>query len=150
MDKIAKIIVVVSENNTSHYLMSIKKKIGKQGHGKLEFLGGHIDHEETPFEGLIRELKEEEISCYLAKKASKEKMIAFESEIDGALHFLFKLTISQSEFDRLEACEDESLGFELIYSEELFLKKFQNKLTKRTRKIIDVLNGDDYLKKQTC
>ncbi len=139
MDKIAKIQVIVSKEGENFFLMSKKKEDGAESDGKLEFLGGHIKKKESTLEGLIRELKEEEVSCCLAEKAREGKLKSTEVEVAGALHYLFELKISQNEYDKLEAGAKESFGFQLIPEDELFSEKLRENLTSRTRKIIDVL-----------
>jgi hypothetical protein len=140
VDRVAKVRISVIRGGERHYLLSIKRAEGKAKHGRLEFLGGHIDNAEDPLEGLIRELAEEEKTGTLAKRARAVAPDPKSMDVAGAHQYLFELEIDEAEYAHLVPDPEESLGFELVTNSALHSKELRSRLTSRTRQIVEALN----------
>ena len=138
-DPVAKIIVKVDRKDVPWLLFSIKRAKSPEKHGKLEFLGGHLEPGETPLQALVRELEEEEKSGLLSRKAAEEQPGFIEFEAGGAHHYLFEIVISENDYQIIEHDKRESLGFELIPASEAV--HHRQRLTPRSRKIFNVLSS---------
>lgn len=130
---------IITLSNSDHYVMSYKGVAGA-GYGKLEFLGGRHEPDETPLEALIRELGEEEptgkLSALVHRRAPKFHVV----ETEKTNHFLFPMTVSQGQFAKLKFCKVESLGLDLVPHRQL---KPSPRFTKKTNLLIDVLRSRD-------
>ncbi|MBN2340972.1 MAG: NUDIX hydrolase [Deltaproteobacteria bacterium] len=141
---IAKVLVVVEDQNKNYILMSSKRAPRHpQKNMKLELLGGHLETDERALDALVRELAEEESTGFLAKYAKAANPAPFKVDVAGTTHFLFRLTIQKDEFDRLIADAEESFGFKLVPYKHLFEDAIQNRLTKRTRAILKAFKRID-------
>ena len=118
-DPIAKARVVLTSDAGDLVLLSRKRAEGRSNHGKLEMLGGHIELGETPYGGLIRELREEENTGALADIVERLAPGHRTMIVDEAPHHLFEIRIPAD--DCLELVHDpvESLGFERVPAAEL-------------------------------
>lgn len=101
-------------------LFSIKRSpFCPQKDQKLELVGGGIEMGETPMEGLIRELAEEESSGILAKKATLEVPQSRKVFVADEPHFIYDMAITQTDIDQLRMNDTESYGFQLLHKSEL-------------------------------
>lgn len=84
-----------------HYLLGYRNANQHQG-DKYEFIGGKIEMDETPKQGLIREVAEE-IGCDISQNlAIKMGVIRHDyAEKSVALH-CFKIELTQSQFEQLQ------------------------------------------------
>jgi ADP-ribose pyrophosphatase YjhB (NUDIX family) len=138
-EDVAKIRILVAREGELWSLLSRKDAGGDPlRHDKLEMLGGHLEVGESPREGLLRELAEEEASGELARLACEGEP-AFRSAVaDGAPHHLFELRIEESEASLLRHDPAESLGFEWVRTALLDAGQLSERLTPRTREILRV------------
>ena len=134
---VAKARIIVTVGGERWYLFSRKRSDSTGKHDKLEMLGGHLDDDESPTEALARELREEEATGTLADLAAQEPPPYVEREAGGATHYLFALEISEPDYTRLEADPSESLGYVLVRESELDAGQHRDRLTPRTRAILD-------------
>lgn len=134
---VSKAIITVS--GSDHYVMSYKGVVGS-GYGKLEFLGGRHEPDETPLEALVRELGEEEPTGKLSDLVHKRAPHFHIVETEKANHYLFPVTVSQGQFSKLAFCEIESLGLDLVPHHQL---RPSPRFTKKTNLLIDVLRSRD-------
>jgi hypothetical protein len=81
---------------------------------RLELIGGTIVGDETPFEALLRELQEEETSGMLAEKARTLRPTPQQIVVYGEPHYIYRMTISGDEFERMIHDPEESYGFDLV------------------------------------
>ena len=114
-------VVKVFIRTGSYYLMSRKRAPGRTADGRLEHLGGHLEAGETALEAMIREAHEEERTGRLAVLIEQERPEARRVRVgrDSQLHFLFELTVEESEVDAFKADNKESYGFELVSAEQI-------------------------------
>lgn len=111
MKRVSKIILL-KEN---YFIFSIKKAPKRsEKHKKLEFFGGQVEEGETPFEGLVRELTEEECSGVLARKAVEVAPEHQEIEVSDYPHFIYTMTLTNDDLADLDPCPEESFGYRLI------------------------------------
>ena len=112
MNYVSKVVVIVE----NRYVMSIKKSPLKSEKDKrLEFFGGNCDGDETAFEGLLRELKEEESSGVLSKKAGQLKLKPVkEFLLDDKMQVIYQMEITFDEYNQLNADHDESYGITTV------------------------------------
>ena len=136
-DEVAKVRILVKSGGQTRSFLSRKRAEGDpRRHDKLEMLGGHLELGESPRAALLRELAEEESSGLLARLVERARP-GFRSQVaDGALHHLFEVAIDASEADSLQHDREESLGFELVPTDELEAGKLDQRLTPRTRRIL--------------
>ena len=81
----------------------------------MELFGGNVDPGETPLQGLIRELKEEESSGTLAKMASKRKLEPVSTFIlDEKMQCIYAVEMDEKKMKRLKAHPDESYGIRIL------------------------------------
>ena len=104
---------------------------------KLEFLGGHIDATDpTVFDGLLRELCEEETSHTLSRLVREATPQARRINVSGTPHHIYEITIRE-ELEPQLTHGNESWGFESIA--ETDLPSRSSELTPQTRRILDAL-----------
>ena len=78
---------------------------------RLELIGGTLNSNETPFQGLDRELREEELSGTLSEKVQLVKPVPKEMLVNDKPHFIYATTITDDEYGKLIHYPDESYGF---------------------------------------
>ncbi len=137
-DQVSKIRITLEQGGRSFALMSRKRAPGERKHGRLEFLGGHLDPGEAPFEALLRELGEEELSGTLAAQARRLRPTAFSADGPGVPHHLYEMAIDAADFDALLFDPEESLGLVLVPLDELLAGHWSDRVTPRTRAILRV------------
>jgi hypothetical protein len=135
-DQVAKIRITLEQGGRCWALMSRKRARSERKHGKLEFLGGHVEPGERPFEALLRELGEEELSGTLAARARGFCPAAIVSDIPGVPHHLYEMTLDAADFDALVFDPEESLGLVLVPLDELLAGDLNDRVTPRTRAIL--------------
>lgn len=112
MGYVSKLLVTCGDR----YVLSIKKSLGNPRKNKrLELFGGKVDPGETPFQGLIRELSEEESSGTLAGKAAglaPEPIQTF--ELGGKKQCIYALEIDEHEMAQLIPHPQESFGISTV------------------------------------
>lgn len=98
------------------YVFSIKKSPqSPHKDRRMELFGGNADPGETPFQGLIRELQEEEESGILAKKAASLKLKPVKTfMIDEKMQCIYAMVLDEREMKVLRAHPDESYGIKTI------------------------------------
>ena len=136
-NKVAKVFVRVKMREDTYCLFSRKNAPGRQKHSHLELIGGNIEDEDF-LEGAMRELKEEEMTGFLAGNLSK-KQLKSKVKIGTTDHYIFEILLTYDEYLKLKHDPDESLGFELKAESELHKDKFQSEFTKKTKKIFKAL-----------
>lgn len=111
MKKVSKIFVLVGDK----YIFSKKRSPSSpKKDKKLELIGGGLDPKETFFQGLIRELQEEEESGILAQKAKALNPTYKEIIVKEDPHFIYSMDLNKDEFKKLIPNKKESYGFYLI------------------------------------
>jgi len=116
MKIVSKIMLICDDK----LLFSIKRSPGKpEKHDKLELIGGGIKKDETPFQGLIRELYEEESTGILARKASKQIPDARRIMVKDKPAYIFKMTIDKNDIKQIQMDPKESLGYRVIHKSEV-------------------------------
>ncbi len=138
LPEVAKVLVTVRGENDL-LLFSRKQAPGMRKHGRLELLGGHIEPREKPFDGLVRELAEEEASGLLAKRARKLKPKRHEVGLSDAVYHLYRLTIDFDDYVRLEPVLTESMGFVLVPPNALKKRAVHDQLTPKTYELLGLL-----------
>lgn len=141
LKQVSKILLQVGDK----YVFSKKREpwSSSKDH-KLELIGGAIEYNETPFSGLIRELKEEEVSGILSEKAKRLNPIPIKLYVGNEPHFIYKITISNDEYNKMLHNVSESYGFDLIQKKVIedkpTLKKNISFFTPKTIRIFHALN----------
>ncbi|MBT5304400.1 MAG: hypothetical protein HOI47_09600 [Candidatus Scalindua sp.] len=139
-DEISKIFVEVRK----YCLFSEKRKPESSDDHLLELLGGRLEHSETPFQGLMRELQEEDLSEILANKVKPLDLQPKEILVNHEKHSIYKVNITQDEYNNLRHNPNESYGFQLIEKSVVDDKKTLgnsiHKFTNKTGKIFIQLN----------
>lgn len=135
--EVTKAIIVVS-GYANLYLMSVKRDPGSSNEGKLEFLGGRIEENESPFDGVIRELSEEESTGELARLVKNRSPLHIQQPVQNAMHYLFLMEIELNDYAKLQHDPGESYGFRLVGSENL--RQCQQRFTRKTNSIIEILD----------
>jgi 8-oxo-dGTP pyrophosphatase MutT (NUDIX family) len=111
MQSVAKVFILQGER----YLFSLKRAPGKpQKDGKLELLGGKIENGETRIQGLLRELREEEKTGVLARKAASLGLKPRFIRLKGQDNFVYRMEITPDELDEVEMDGEESYGYEML------------------------------------
>lgn len=112
MNVVSKVLLTCGEI----YVFSIKKSpLKPEKHNKLELFGGNVEPGESPFEGLIRELREEEESGTLAEKAVLLKPdIIKQFVVDDKTQCIFQMDLTPDEYHLLKTHPAESLGIRTI------------------------------------
>lgn len=127
MSGVSKIFITV--NNS--FVFSKKRAPGfVYKDNKLELLGGNISKNESPFEALVRELEEEELGGILSNKVKKKNLTPKEITIDGndgKHHFVYKIEILKSEYEKMIHNQEESYGFHLIQKDDILDKNYFKK-----------------------
>ncbi len=138
--QVAKAIIGVHQDHgpAHRYLMSIKRDPGSENEGKLEFLGGRMEDDELPDEGLLRELSEEEATGNLVALARDKIDTHLRLQIGDTQHFIFAFHISLPEYQSLEYDPVESFGYKLIDAAQLV--SCEATYTRKTNQIISALN----------
>ncbi|MFQ5653922.1 MAG: hypothetical protein ACE5GW_04230, partial [Planctomycetota bacterium] len=93
----SKIIVQINGFAEPVQLMSIKKAKGTPKHKKLEILGGGVDGD-SAFEGLLRELEEEEKTGRLAEIVRESSPSPQSFAIDRSPHHVYEVTIEYEDY----------------------------------------------------
>lgn len=135
--EVTKAIILVT-GVTNQYLMSIKRDPGSPNDSKLEFLGGRMEGDEEPIQGMVRELAEEEATGNLAQIVSNRSPIHIQHPILNSMHYLFPLQITETEFNQLKHDPLESHGFRLIDPQRL--QCCEQRYTRKTNHIIEMLD----------
>ena len=98
-----------------YYLFSLKREPNRpESDHRLELLGGKQESGETPFQALIREVREEEASGILAQQASDENPPARVVDVSGEAHHIYRISLRKNDWHRLVASPRESYGFHLV------------------------------------
>lgn len=143
MREISKIILFGDDS----FFFSIKREsCDSIKDGKLELLGGGIDKNETPLQGLIRELAEEEESALIANKVALLQLTPVEIMVEGDRHFIYHMAIAGEELERIRMSTKESYGYRLIPRSMIMDPLGVDHLvfTPRTVKIFDELKRLSY------
>ena len=134
---VAKARIVIEDGDRRSALLSRKNAPGRRAHAKLEMLGGHLDDDETAYEAIVRELREEEGSGVLARILAKEQPPSRMAIVDGAPHHLFEVRVTAAQCEGVHHDPHESLGFEQVPIESLDAGAHDDDLTYRTRLILE-------------
>jgi 8-oxo-dGTP pyrophosphatase MutT (NUDIX family) len=130
MQSVAKMFI----RQGDQYLFSRKRAPGKPvKDGKLELLGGKIEPGESRVQGLLRELREEERTGILARKAETLPLRAEFLHLHGQDNFIYRMEITPDELDDLEMDDEESYGYEMLG--EADISDDPNRFTPKTLKI---------------
>lgn len=144
MSRISKIILFVDDV----FIFGVKRVPRQPAKDRrLELLGGHVEKGETPLEGLIRELEEEESSALLANKASAAQLSPVEIKVGGDRHFIFRMPIVDDELDRIALDSEEHYGYQPIPRAVVMdpeLMKDGSVFSARTVKIFSKLRQSGY------
>lgn len=139
-DEISKIFVEVRK----FYLFSEKRKPESSDDHLLELPGGRLEPSETAFQGLMRELREEDLSEILANKVKSLDPQPKEILVNHEKHSIYKVNITQDEYNNLRHNPNESYGFQLIeksvVDDKKTLENSIHKFTNKTRMIFIQLN----------
>ncbi len=139
-DEISKIFVEVRR----FYLFSEKRKPESSDDHLLELPGGRLEPSETAFQGLMRELQEEDLSEILANKVKSLDPQPKEILVNHEKHSIYKVNITQDEYNNLRYNPNESYGFQLIeksvVDDKKTLENSIHKFTNKTRMIFIQLN----------
>lgn len=121
------------------YVFSIKKSPDHpEKDGKLEMFGGNVEADETPFEGLVRELEEEEETGTLAGKVKNTQPALYKQfPVDGKMQCIFQMEVSEYVFNLLRAHPDESYGIRTV-KKKLFATPDQLNLEQFTPKTQEI------------
>ena len=65
----------------------------------LELLGGHLEPSESDFQGLLRELQEEDLSGILANKVKSLNPRPKEILVNHEKHSIYKVNITQDDYN---------------------------------------------------
>jgi len=135
----------------SRFVFSYKNSRRPGLDGRLELIGGNIEQYESPFEGLIRELQEEETSGILSNKADELRPASVQISVNKQEHFIYFMSILEEEFKSLRHSPEESYGFALI-DEAVILDNDEfcrnsKKFTLKTTKIFDELHSGGRLER---
>lgn len=138
MRKIAKIILFKDDSFLFAVKMAPQDPVK---HKKMELLGGGVEKGETPLEGLVRELTEEEQSSLLAHNAANLNLSPIEILIDADTHFIYHMPISGKDLEGIRISSQENEGYRLISGSAIrAAKKLDSEVfTTRTVKIFDKL-----------
>ncbi len=105
--------IILSLDDT--FFFSIKKAPNDPARdGKLELLGGGVAKGEEPFQGLIRELKEEEESASVANKVARLQPVPVEIVVEDDRHFIYHLAIEEKDLEGIRMSSHESYGYRLM------------------------------------
>ena len=112
MNVVSKVLLTCGEL----YVFSIKKSpLKPEKDNRLELFGGNVEPGESPFEGLVRELREEEESGTLAEKAALLKPgILKKFVVDDKTQCIYRMHLTPDEYHLLKAHPDESFGIRTI------------------------------------
>ena len=80
----------------------------------MELLGGGVAKGEEPFQGLIRELKEEEESASVANKVARLQPVPVEIVVEDDRHFIYHLAIEEKDLEGIRMSSHESYGYRLM------------------------------------
>lgn len=140
MSKVVNVAVAVIHFN-NQYLLGYRNAHQHQGE-KYEFIGGKIEVEETPKQGLIREVMEE-IGCDIsANTAIKMGVIRHDySDKSVALH-CYKIEVCKNQFDQLQTKTGQE-GQVITWINKADLLAEQYPLPDANARILDWLNLPD-------
>lgn len=100
------------------YVFSYKRAPGKSKDNRLELLGGHVEQGEEPFEALLREAEEEEITGRLYREVYEQRPVYEEvilrHEGSAEMQCIFRIEIGTDTVAKLVVDPEESYGLELI------------------------------------
>lgn len=133
--EVAKLIVRVTGFRGPALLLSRKRAKGNPGHKLLEFLGGGVDGE-SPLDGLVRELEEEEKTGFLARRVSVLAPNPRLITVDGVPHYMYEVSIGLDQYLDLQHDRKESFGFRLVPASMLRDEPVWSRLTERTQRIL--------------
>ncbi len=137
MREVSKIIIRIDGFAEPTQLLSVKKAKGTPKHKKLEMLGGATDGQ-SAFEGLVRELEEEEKTGRLAEIVREQNPEPRAFAIGNEPHFLYEVTITFDDYVTLRAAKSESFGFRAVPEAKFKDPVFQSRITRKT---LTLLNG---------
>lgn len=137
MNYVSKILLTCSDV----FVFTIKRSpLKPEKDKKLEMFGGNVDPGESPIEGLIRELREEEESGILAEKVLRQTpSIKGQFIIDEKMQVIYQMSITDTEFRKLKAHPDESYGIRTV-SVSTFDEPDQFNLNSYTPKTIKIFS----------
>lgn len=141
MRKIAKIILFLDDA----ILFAVKRAPSESAKdGKLELPGGGVDKRETPLQGLIRELAEEEESQVVARKAAELRLQPVEFTIEKDRHYIYHMPIAPHELEKIRMKSEETYGYELVSRPKIMDPSYMSDqmiFTRRTTKIFHTLRS---------
>lgn len=105
------VVMIAIQNSQGKFLM--QKRVAEKG-GDYGVTGGHPKHGETPYEGIITEVKEE-----LGIDISNEKIIEFNSGCDGTDCYKMYYTKIDLDIDKLNIQKSELSEVKWFSIEEL-------------------------------
>ena len=118
-----------------------------QKDGRLELIGGAIETGENPFEGLLRELEEEETSGLLRRRAGQIRPVPRTFTVNGEPHYLYSIAITADEYQTLRHSPSESYGFERLPksfpARALSRPELLSRFTPKTRAILALAGPDE-------
>ena len=123
MSKIIDVAVAVIHYQ-QHYLLGYRNANQHQGE-KYEFIGGKIEQDETPKQGLIREVMEE-IGCDISQNLAIKMGVIRHNYGDKsvALH-CFKIEITETQFKQLQSeTGQEGQAITWVNKADLLAKKY--------------------------
>jgi ADP-ribose pyrophosphatase YjhB (NUDIX family) len=135
MRKIAKIILFLDDA----ILFAVKRAPSESlKDGKMELPGGGVDKRETPLQGLVRELAEEEESGVVAAKAAGLRLQPIELTVEGDRHFIYHMPLARQELEKIRMKSEETYGYKLASRANILDLSYMNDelvFTRRTVKI---------------
>jgi 8-oxo-dGTP pyrophosphatase MutT (NUDIX family) len=143
MDVVSKVII----RSGKFYLFSCKKAPGKKKDGLLEFIGGRLDQNESPFSAMLREAGEEEVTGSLVDQLLDKRPDAQELLVGNSnscrRHYIYRIEIDEAIARLFRANNTESYGFKFVRDEivdsDVQLRDYCNQLTPMTVKIFRAL-----------
>ncbi len=138
MREVSKIIVRIDGFAEPTQLMSVKRARSASKNKKLELLGGGTDGDGA-FDGLVRELEEEEETGRLAEIVRKRAPTPCTFFVYGSPHHVFEVTIDFDDYVTLRHSKDESFGFKAVPESRLRDPGFHDRLTPKTLMLLGMV-----------